>query len=673
MIFFDRIISRLHNANAANLWLLAGLVLVVLPHFAYQPLSIMFCCLVLLFWRLLYEFKRVSLPPRWLRIFLAFSAFAGVGAIHNTILGRHAGVALLLLMLCLKLMEMHNKRDFAVAICLGYFVVITSFLYSQSMLVAAYMVLSIIVLTTAFVVFNRIHGTLNDHSNIKLAATMIVQALPLAVLLFVLFPRMASPLWGLPKDAFDARSGLSDSMSPGQISNLSDDDSVAFRVDFEQNTPQPSQLYWRGPVFSYFDGRTWSSTDKYIHNKIRLTDELTQERRSLSTPSYRYAITLEPHDQHWLFALEMPTQLPSNSYLSAKYELKANKPVKKLRRYEMQSQPEQRPEPFTLRNRHIYLQMPSNIGIKAQQLMIQLIRSFSSQKDRDKKIVQVVLNYFSQQPFVYSKQPPLLLVDPIDEFLFDTRKGFCEHYASAFTFLMRAAGIPARVVTGYQGGELNTLGDYVVVRQSDAHAWAEVWLAGNGWTRVDPTAVLPPERVEHNEHLQRFRPTLATTVIDVSLLSKAWRKVKFGVDNLNHYWNLWVLGYNNKRQTSFLAWLGLGSIGWQGMTLMLFTGLMVIIAVVAFRLLYLTREHADSAQKAYAKYCRKLKPFGLVKAPNEGASHFAERTLSQHPDLREAVTTITQLYNRLRYTKQPPQTALRELRHAIKNFNPPQQ
>ncbi|WP_455209644.1 transglutaminase TgpA family protein [Kaarinaea lacus] len=678
---------KLHNAPAANVWLFTGLLMVVLPHFAYQKFSIMVCCSMLLLWRFLYDVKTVALPPRWLRILLAFSAFAGVGALHHTIFGRDAGVSLLLIMLSLKLLEMQKKRDFIVAVSLGFFVVITAFLYSQSMLLAAYMFGTAIVLTTALIISHRLNSALFDSSNIRLAGTMLLLAIPMAVLLFVLFPRLPTPMWGLPDDAFAGKSGLSDHMSPGQISRLSDNDAVAFRVQFTSPLPAPSQLYWRGPVFSHFDGKTWGNIKamvigdtqdnasaaniKYSNSGKSDVDVRTQDIMGLGN-MVGYSVTLEPHNRHWLFALEMPALLPPQSSFSESFELIANQPVKKLIHYELRSYLEYGLEPKHLSNRHVYLQMPSNIGIKAQQLTLQLITSISNQKNRDEKIVAAILNYFRQQPFVYTKQPPLLREDPIDQFLFDTRQGFCEHYASAFTFLMRSAGIPARVVTGYQGGEFNSLGDYLIVRQSDAHAWSEVWISGKGWTRVDPTAVIPPERVQDDEHLQRFRSTATTSTVNLNWVRSAWRKMKLGWDNVNHFWNMWIIGYNNKKQNSFMSWLGMGEFGWQGLAVVLFSGLSLLVLLVGFQLLYRNHAYSDPVQKAYQRFCHKLERIGLRKSHSEGASHFAQRASRLRPELSEPINSITRLYNTLRYAPHDVSDHLNEkqLRDAVKDFHP---
>jgi len=669
-----------NSSTAANLWLLCGLFMVVLPHFIYQNPAIMACCSMLLMWRLLYDTKYANLPPRWLKLVLAFAAFTGVGVVHKTIFGRDAGVGLLLIMMCLKLLEMHKRRDFVIAVSLGYFVVITGFLYSQSMLMAVYMFGTIMVLTTSLIMSNRLNTAPLEWVNLRLAGAMLLQAAPLALFLFVLFPRLPTPMWGLPDDAFSSQTGLSGQMSPGQISRLSDNNAVAFRVQFSSPMPPTSKLYWRGPVFKHFDGKTWSSDPALVivapGSQERNNAFFSRQNLHGYGEQVRYGVTLEPNNQRWLFALEMPTQLPPHSRFGDGFELLADEPVRKLIHYEISSQLKYSMEPQSLSNRHWYLQLPSNIGSKAQQLMLQLLTSIAYQDNRDEKIVAAILNYFRQQPFYYTKQPPLLDKDPIDQFLFETRRGFCEHYASAFTFLMRAAGIPARVVTGYQGGEFNTLGDYLIVRQSDAHAWSEVWLSGKGWTRVDPTAVIPPQRILDNEQLQRLRSDGAAGTVNLSWLGSAWREMKFAWDNVNHYWNMWVIGYNSRKQDSFLSWLGLDGFGKEGMVIILFIALFLMVVLAAMNLLYKSPGPRDPVQKTYRRFCRKLARMGLRKSNNEGAARFAQRAVAAHPELAEPINHITHLYNGIRYAGDAEfsgKQAVVQLREAVKAFNPQRQ
>jgi protein-glutamine gamma-glutamyltransferase len=315
---------------------------------------------------------------------------------------------------------------------------------------------------------------------------MLAFAAPVALVMFLLFPRVPGPFWALPSRSAAGLTGLSDEMSPGMISQLIQSDEIAFRVSFEGPEPPQSALYWRGPVLERFDGSTWRDLERLPQLSPRM---------QLRGPSFRYRITLEPHGRAWLLALDFPARWSDrDAMLTNEFQLVSRRPIDSAHALEIESWPEASPEPELsplLRMRN--LQQPEGRNPRSTELAIALRAAAGS----DAAFVDAVLRHFREQPFVYTLQPPLLgSVHPVDEFMFRTRRGFCEHYASAFTLMARAAGVPARVVTGYQGGEVNPISNRLVVRQSDAHAWSEVWLEGRGWTRVDPTGAVAPNRIE---------------------------------------------------------------------------------------------------------------------------------------------------------------------------------
>lgn len=661
--------QHLRRANAANLWLLAGLALAFAPHLAHLPLLITLPSAVLLGWRLLYELKYLPLPPRLARWLLTLAAISATFAAFHTLFGRQAGVGLLMVMLCLKLLEMNSARDVAVVIGLGYFVIITVFLFDQSIFMGVYMVLSVTLLTTALTAFSRHRSRLAQWANLRLAASMLLQAAPMMLILFVLFPRIPGPLWNLPKDSYGSATGLSDSMSPGKISQLSDNDSVAFRVQFQTPLPPAEQRYWRGPVFTQFDGQTWNNPDTNGRHRL-LTAGLRY--RAKGEP-LRYSVTLEPHQQNWLFALDLPAELPAGSELTPDYEIVSRQPIVQLKRYAMLSYPD-----YVLgadnRPSSIYLQLPFAAAPRARQLAQQWRAQSRDQPDSEQYIVASALRYFHDQPFYYTRQPPLLTDDPVEQFLFDSRRGFCEHYASAFVFLMRAAGIPARVVTGYQGGEMNPLSDYFIVRQSDAHAWAEVWLPQRGWQRIDPTAVIPAARIENRNDLERILPELAGRAGAPGWTIRVWKQIGYSWDRINHAWNQWVVNYNDRRQrnllTRFFDRLGLDDMGWREMVGLLVFALGGVTLFLAWRLLGSRRHQPppDPASSAYRRFCRKLARHGISRAPAEGALDFCRRARQQRPDLGPAITHITALYQRSRYAPHPSAENLKRLQAAVRRF-----
>ena len=657
--------QRVKQAKAENLWLLAGLVLAFTPHFFRLPLLVMLPSIIFLCWRLLFELRYLALPPRTVRWLLTLVGILATWIAFGTLVGRQAGVGLLVIMLCLKLMEMNAQRDVGVVIGLGFFVVITVFLFDQSIFMGLYMLLVVTLLVTALIAFSRDQSVIPQWANLQKAGAVLTQALPLALLLFFLFPRIPGPLWSLPTDGAGAGTGLSDTMSPGNISQLSDNDSVAFRVQFDTPLPLPQKRYWRGPVLTQFDGRTWSNP----HSQ-RLTTRLSiNAQYQVSGKPSLYTVTLEPHQQRWLFALDLPAIIPPDSRLSDDYEIIANQPVQQLVRYSMRSFTDYQLAKDDTPDISPYLQLPAESGIQARILAQQLRQKVAD----NAAFVQTVLNYIADQPFYYTRQPPLLLNDPVDEFLFNSRRGFCEHYASAFVFLMRAAGVPARVVTGYQGGEMNPQSDYFIVRQSDAHAWTEVWLRGEGWRRVDPTAVIPAERIENQQDLARILPEMAGAGTTPHWLKKVGRQLSFSWDRINHTWNQWVVNYNTQRQQDFLSRMfasaGFDNIDWQEMISLLVAGMTLVMAVVALYLLQpWHRRDRDPAQIAYERFCQRLSRRGMQRQPAEGPLDFARRAGQQYPQQARDINNIITLYERQRYAPYPTHGNLQRLQRAVRDF-----
>ncbi|HEY5791079.1 MAG TPA: DUF3488 and transglutaminase-like domain-containing protein, partial [Gammaproteobacteria bacterium] len=463
--------------------LLVGLLLVAAPLAFYQPAWLTLAWLGAALLRLVQVRRRLPQLRGWLRGLLAVGGFALVLATYGTVAGRDPGIALLATMVALKLLETETPRDLYLVVFLGYFLVIANLLYSQSIPMALYLLLSVVALTATLIAANRGPGHGELRADLRLAAVLLLQALPVMLVLFVLFPRIDEPLWHMPREQRGAISGISDEMEPGSISRLVESEELAFRVSFDGPVPPPAQRYWRGPVLWFTDGRRWRAGTPPAPEELGYTG---------LGDAVGYAVTLEPHGQRWLFALDLPAEIPANASLTTDYQVLAQRPVDTQRLYRARSYPEYVTGPPSAAELRAGLQRPYRTSARVQALA----QGWRDAAADDAAVVELALQHFREQPFVYTLSPPLLPGDPIDGFLFETRRGFCEHYAAAFTVLMRVAGIPARVVTGYQGGELNPLGGHLAVRQSDAHAWSEVWLPGRGWSRVDPTAAVAPERVE---------------------------------------------------------------------------------------------------------------------------------------------------------------------------------
>jgi transglutaminase-like putative cysteine protease len=634
--------------------LLAGLALVVAPHAQRLPLWISATVAVLLAWRALAAWRRWRLPGRWMLIGLAGATTFGVVATYVPLLGRDASVALLAIMMALKSLELRTLRDAAMVLCLGYFLIITGFLYSQTISTALFMLAVMAWLTATMVSFQDRGRRVSPAGALRTSAVLMVQAAPLMFVLFLFFPRIQGPVFGFPQATSAGVSGLSDNMSPGDLAYLGLSDEVAFRVEFHTPVPKPAQLYWRGPVLWDFDGRTWSMGTP--------PPPATRWHEARSEP-IRYTVTLEPHHMRWLFAIDLPDGVPLGATLTSDYQLLSRRPVRVRQRYEMRSHPGYRfgveETPEALRRA---LRLPPGFNPRS----VELARSIRARSSSDLEVVKNVLNIFRTQLFFYTLVPPELGRHSVDEFLFQTRRGFCEHYSSAFVVLMRAAGIPARVVTGYQGGEINPVGEYLIVRQSEAHAWAEVWIQGEGWLRVDPTSAVSPARIEVGvaAAVPQGDPLPLSVRGDLRFL----KRLRFALDAVTNTWNQWVLGYTPDRQLRLMQRVGLGKPSWQTLTVVLMCVAGAVLLALAATILRRLRGAAlDPAQRAYRRFCRKLARTGLTRAPAEGPHTFAQRVIEQRPGDAPRVLAITDLYVGLRYGT-AGERELRALRSLVSAF-----
>lgn len=637
------------------LWLLLSLTLIAIPHALRLPWWLVALSATLAAWRGYLAYGRHTLPNRWALLLIVLVATVGIYLNYRTIFGRDAGVALLVVMLGLKLLEMRSLRDAMLLIFLGYFLVVTSFLYSQTIFSALYMLACVWIITSTMVNLHYGREEPPFATPLRVGGVLLAQSVPLMLVLFLLFPRVSGPLWGLPQDAYAGATGLSDTMAPGSLSNLILSDAVAFRVKFDSEIPPPKELYWRGPVMRDFDGQTWS-TSRFIYGSPHFTK---------TGKPITYQVTLEPHNKRWLFALDLPARAVPHSVTGADFQIRSFSPVNNRIRYEMAS--------FlnysyggdeNSRALRRALQLPAGFNPRTVALARTLRRKFPDEH----KLVREVLAMFRKQNFYYTLSPPLLGRDSVDEFLFRTRRGFCEHYASAFAVLMRAAGIPARIVTGYLGGEVNELGNYLIVRQADAHAWTEVWFKDEGWVRVDPTAAVSPLRVEAG--ISAAIPRSEPLPILVRGDFEALRQLRFTWDLVANSWNQWVLGYTPERQRRLLTGMGIDDSAWYTLTvIMLVLAAFIVVILAAFMLRRLRARVHDPVRTAYLRFCDKLRRAGLPRAAEEGPIDYARRLEQARPDLALPVAAITRLYIVLRYGAETSSAALQELRRRIKELS----
>ncbi|PKO79115.1 MAG: DUF3488 domain-containing protein [Betaproteobacteria bacterium HGW-Betaproteobacteria-13] len=619
-------------------WLLSAAALTLAPHLLTLPLWVSALSVLLLSWRASLLWQGGRTQNTYVTLLIAIAAGIGVRVAFGHFFGKDPGLAFLALLLGLKLLETSNMRDIRAAILLCFFLQLGVFFDNQSLLsIGALLSLS-----------DPAAGT---RERLRTSALLLAQGLPFMLVLFVLFPRIEGPLWGLPADAHSGMSGLSDTMAPGSISDLSLSEAIAFRAEFPGAPPQPAQRYWRGPVLSIFDGNTWRAArhPEGVHPPYVPTG-----------PRIDYRITLEAHNQRWLLALDYPAEAPDGVRYSSAFQAMNRQPLRSRTRLDLAAYPETvvgLDEPARVLDAALHLPPDSNPRTRA--LAQELAIGSTSPEDT----LARALARMREIDLTYTLRPPLTGTNGVDAFLFDTRRGFCEHFASAFVFLMRAAGVPARVVTGYQGGEINPVDGSMIVRQSDAHAWAEVWLPQRGWVRVDPTALAAPGRIESGmasalpvgEVLPLFmRPHLS------------WlRDLRFRWEAVSNSWNQWVLGYNPERQREFLSRLGLGELGWStwiGILSVAAAGLMGLLFAWALR----QARAADPLDRAWAAFSARLARRGLSRRPAEGPLDYGRRLAQALPEHAAEITDITTRYANLRYRPPASPKAVRELKRRIR-------
>jgi transglutaminase-like putative cysteine protease len=581
---------------------------------------------------------------------LALVAIGVAFAIRQTygyFVGRDPCVAFLFVLVGIKFLEIRTLRDGTLLVCLAIFLLITPFFYDQSPLAGIAALPAVLAVGAALESLTTPNPGPITLKAIRGAwvrtAIMIAQGLPIAAALFLLFPRLASPLWGLPAD-HSAATGLSDRMSPGSISELSLSDAIAFRVDFD-GTPPPSRLrYWRGPVLSLFNGREWRA----------FTPQAGGRLVEGNGTSVRYTVTLEPNDHPWLFALDFPSTLPEIDAdagargsagglagYSREQQLITRGPVAQTLRYTLTSLLADNYPVASAREAQLNARGPPG-----NPRTVDFARRMRERYPDDRRFVSAVLQWFHEEPFFYTLAPPLLEEgEPVDEFLFDTRRGFCEHYASAFVVMLRAAGIPARVVTGYQGGEINPRGGYMIVRQSDAHAWAEAVIDGR-WQRFDPTAAVAPSRIERG----LFGSVPAGDPVPLfARQDGGWLKnLQLAIDAINHQWQRNVVQFNRDRQRALWREWKLDAFApWQ--VAVAVASAIVVWALAVLAWLAARRSRRERALALWQDACRRLARAGLPKEAHEGPLAFAERAARRWPQFQIAFRAIGQSFAALRY------------------------
>ncbi len=598
--------------------LMVAQVAVIFPYL--QQLSVwiiavgLFCGL----WRTNVYLGRWDYPKRWLKAVLVVACVGGVAISGVGAFSLEAMASLLVAMFALKLIEMKSRRDAYVVIFLGYFAIAIQFLFEQQLMLAVYQLGAFVLVTAAMISLNQLQVAARPLPSLKLASVLVLQAVPLTLVMFLLFPRMA-PLWTVPLPG-SSTTGLSDVVKPGDIANLTQSDELAFRVVMDGQMIPPSQRYWRGLVFSDFEDGGWKARNR------RPARDYPMARNT----DLRYEVLLEPTMQTWLFALDNSTSEHSNVFLTSDGRLESEDPVMSVFRYRaVQHQPERRAEPLSerVRNRETAIDPEANPRLQA------LGAAMLAEHGSPMAMTRALLSHIRRAPFSYTLSPPLYEgPHAFDDFWFDGQAGFCEHYASAYVYLMRAAGIPARLVGGYLGGEVNEVSGHLVVRQYDAHAWAEFYDPELGWFRVDPTAAVAPERIERGLTAALSSSDLASLPLLSSARIGDWdlaNTMLRWMDTIEHRWNLWVVGYDSNVQYRFLGdLLGEVTAARIGMAILIFGGTgLGLVAVFIFWGRRPVNRHP--VERAFRSFSNALSGYGYEKRPEESPAAFVRRVADE--------------------------------------------
>jgi protein-glutamine gamma-glutamyltransferase len=654
--------GRNGESMAPLIWTSAALACGVLLHIDRVPLWTSATALLWMGWRFASELRSIRLPSSFAKVGVTLAMVAAVVVQFRTLNGLAAGTALLVVMGSLKLLETHSMRDRSIVIGASLFLLLAACLDRQGMLRAVLYLIHAWVCCTALAVTTRGQVAMTNAGAAKLAARSLALAAPLALVMFLFFPRVVGGFWTLPQSGA-ATTGLGDTMSPGSISELGESGDPAFRVHFEGTPPPREQLYWRGPVLHNFDGYTWRQAPGSSY--------LKREMAYLGKP-YRYRVTLEPSGNRWWFALDTVVRTPDRRKVQLTFDnqLLARDAVNTTISYEAVSHTETREMgEIPLVAHRVDTRLPEGRNPRS----LDLAREMRTRAESDEQYIADVLNMFRTGGFEYTLTPPLLDLNSVDDFIFNTKRGFCGHYASAFVTMMRAGGVPARVVTGYHGGEWNRIREYFLVRQSDAHAWAEVWLDGRGWTRFDPTASAAPQRLTNDltTLLSQSGSASDRFIRQFPWLSDARQRW----DALNDWWNERVVKFNLETQLDLMRFLGFQSPDWTVLGYAFAGGLVVWMLFVAWQIARSVRtERADRLARAYQKLCGKLAHAGVPREPHVGPLAYATSIGADRPDLASAAGALLATYTQLRFGNEIGEAdrtdAIRSFERAVRSFRP---
>ncbi|MCO4757568.1 MAG: DUF3488 domain-containing transglutaminase family protein [Oceanospirillaceae bacterium] len=639
-------------SRPALMWQFIAIIAVLVPHLTHLPLWVPAAIAGTIGWRLMVHTGRWSFPHWSVLALFSFLACGGVFFSYGGVGGVNGMVALLIAGFGLKSLEIYRQRDALLVVYVAYIVAGSALLFDQSIWMAAYVLVAIQLTTAALLAIYQTHNV-DMGRPFRSSAVMMMQSLPLMLVLFILIPRMG-PIWSLKMDVGGAKTGLSETMSPGDITHLTRSSDVAFRVEFKGEPPPQSALYWRVMTYPDFDGLRWYK-GKQQDPRPQITESLQMKQ-----PTYRYSLMLEPTGRMYIPALDMPVSVPDGVELNSDITFQRANPINTREQFDLHSAAQYR------------LAVKSNALNYRRELSLPLTNPRSRETAREwytragspEAYIRMLMAFYHLN-FTYTLSPGKLQGNQIDQFLFSSQKGFCGHFAGSMVFMLRSVGIPARVVAGYQGGEWNPYEKYLLVRQYDAHAWVEAWLPRKGWVRFDPTAAVAPERIERpaeelfseQESFLEDTPLGSLLVRKDSMFADLWLKW----DALSYGWQQWVVNYH-RYQNDFLTRL-LGEITPLRVALALLIPFMLVMTLVALRVFWHSWNNPkDPHDQALEKLSQRLeRKAGLGRSPGETVKRYCERVADVRPDLAEVLSQIAGRYEQMRYAETDQLDAGKEL------------
>ncbi|MFT5259584.1 MAG: transglutaminase-like putative cysteine protease [Gammaproteobacteria bacterium] len=662
MIEFQSIESKKPSAMLMGITISILLASTLLHHglIGLPLVMIVLCCAAL---RMLAFYQSSFKLSRWWLWPLSIAAMSSSIYLHGIPLGRDPGIAFLVTMSGLKILELNTRRDLRIAVLLGYFLLMSHCLFDHSPLFFLGVLLGLIALTWLLIQNSHGNAASQQWPDLKLTGKILLQALPFALILFFLIPRLSGAFWLIKTQEDGGVTGQSDTLQMGALSHLSLSTETAFDVTFKDDKlPPPNKRYWRGNVFWETDGRTWQRG-----STTAIQPKAQTARIASLADVYDYEVTLRRTNQNWLFALDVPIAVPPKSTLSDDHRLTYHQDITKTIRYTVQSASNYADLTLSAEQEKRGLQLPE--GAETPRLT-NLLNTWKATVTSKQQIVQAALLYFNQQAFYYTLSPPLLSSsNPVDEFLFDKQRGFCEHYASAFVTLMRAANIPSRIVVGYLGGEYNPISKTMVIRQSDAHAWSEVWLDHEGWVRVDPTAAVAPQRVEQTIDFAGSREG-SIRFLNADLSGLAWlsREARWLADATKANWNQWFVHYDKSRQTALLKKLKLDHFRIETLTLIAFGFALLLLNFAGLGLFFKDRVKESEVNRLYRRFTKKLQNAGVKVSPYQGPQEICEASCHLFPQFEPKLQAITQNYIDLKYGDDPRFNQLNTFKQQVRAF-----